>query len=156
MKKFIIGIIGLLVIGIGSYFFIQDEPPLVTSQMGGADYEDVDVRLINIGNESSSGEISIQEVLVNDREEPTDVMIQVSDHEKGVVTSNTWEEEMEYKFEEIEDVSLETNTELEIPEDNEKSKPIYALTLKHTMKINQAIIKYEHLGEIYEKVVSIQ
>jgi hypothetical protein len=69
--------------------------------------------LVGVGNKSSLAMISITEVLVNNKNEPTKVKIQESNSLNGFIISSNFEgeEESKYNFRDLNSVGLQTKTD---------------------------------------------
>ncbi|SIS64455.1 hypothetical protein [Salimicrobium flavidum] len=162
MKKvFVILIIVIPIVFVGSFLYSRFNPPLAVS--GGYAYqEDKEVMIVDVGNKYPFGSIKITELLVNNQNQPSKAKMQVSTHSLGFIISDQFnsEEAAEYQFESIENVKLKPNTDPrgQLDKVNEgtisNEDLIYAVTLGHERSIEKVIIKYSYLGVPYEKIVS--
>ncbi|QYR20286.1 hypothetical protein KZ483_21020 [Paenibacillus sp. sptzw28] len=91
--------------------YLKNNPPLVVA-VSGSSFEKR-VLLVEVGNKSSLARISFDEVLVNNNNEPTKVMIQLSNSLKGFIISGNFEgeEESKYDFRPLKSIELQTNTD---------------------------------------------
>ncbi|RRN73911.1 hypothetical protein EI200_04315 [Peribacillus simplex] len=160
MKKVLIGVISIVVLFIGVFFFLKLNQPLVAYPSASAN--DKQVQLISVGNKSPFDDIQIEEVLVNDKVVPSIVKLQVSYHPKGFIISDHFngEEASEYTFKGLDSITLKPKTDPQKQLDKvnagtaTEDDTIYALSLVHEHSIDKVAIKYRHLGMPHELVVS--
>ncbi|MFF2856980.1 hypothetical protein [Peribacillus sp. NPDC058002] len=158
MKKVLIGIISIVVLFIGFFFFLKLNQPLVAYPSASAN--DKQVQLVSVGNKSPFGNIQIEEVLVNDKVVPSKVKLQVSYHPKGFIISDHFDgEEGEYTFKGLDSITLKPKTDPQKQLDKvnagtaTEDDTIYALSLVHEHSIERVIIKYHYFGMSHELVV---
>ncbi|MDV7767371.1 hypothetical protein [Peribacillus sp. CSMR9] len=160
MKKVLIGVISIVVLFIGVFFFLKLNQPLVAYPSASAN--DKQVQLVSVGNKSPFDDIQIEEVLVNDEVVPSKVKLQVSYHPKGFIISDNFngEEASEYTFKGLDSITLKPKTDPQKQLDKvnagtaTEDDAIYALSLVHEHSIDKVVIKYRHLGMPHELVVS--
>ncbi|MGY3312885.1 hypothetical protein ACV242_001381 [Peribacillus simplex] len=160
MKKVLIGVISIVVLFIGVFFFLKLNQPLVAYPSASAN--DKQVQLVSVGNKSPFDDIQIEEVLVNDKVVPSKVKLQVSYHPKGFIISDHFngEEASEYTFKGLDSITLKPKTDPQKQLDKvnagtaTEDDTIYALSLVHEHSIDKVAIKYRYLGMPHELVVS--
>ncbi|WP_096202949.1 hypothetical protein [Bacillus sp. FJAT-45350] len=161
MRKIIlISVLIFAVISIGLFSFIKSNPPLMSGTIGSSG--DKQAVVISIGNEGFS-DVEINDVLINNNEEPLDKKIQLSNPLKGFIVAVDFDgEAREYGITNIEDVIIEPNTaplsQLEKVNNGtatEEDKS-YGLSIINDKEINKVIINYRYLGLSFEKSVPIQ
>ncbi len=141
--------------------YLINNSPLVVAVIGSS--FEKRVLLVEVGNKSSLAKISINEVLVNNNNEPTKVMIQVSNSLKGFIISRNFEgqEESKYNFRDLKSIGLQTNTDPQKQLDkvnkgtSTEDDKIYAITIDNDELIQKVIIKYRFLWLSYKKVITI-
>ncbi len=159
-KTILISVFILVVISIGIFSYIKFNPPLVSGTI--ASSGDIKFVVISIGNKGFSN-IKINDVKVNNNEEPQDKKIQLSNPLKGFIVADDFNgEAREYGITNIKDVLIEPNTspssQLDkvnngtATEDDES----YGLSVIHNKAVNMVTIKYSYLGLSLEKHVSIK
>ncbi|UOQ87177.1 hypothetical protein [Gracilibacillus salinarum] len=164
MRKIVINCVSLIALFFaGSFSNMDISAPLGVGSLGKGFPEGKEIALVEVGNNSKFGDIHIEEVLVNNDQQPEKVKMQVSNHDKGMIVSGNFKgaEEKGFIFKEVSNVNLEPDTDPnrqfeKVQQGMEEADLItYAITLVHQERVNQVIIKYRHLGEAYEKVVGI-
>lgn len=118
--------------------------------------------VISIGNEGFS-DVVINDVLINNNEEPLDKKIQLSNPLKGFIVAVDFDGDkaQEFGITNIEDVIIEPNTSpsLQLEKVNKgtatEDDKSYGLSIISSKEIHEVIINYSYLGLSFEKNVSI-
>ncbi|WP_226528890.1 hypothetical protein [Metabacillus niabensis] len=158
-KTILIPIFILVVLLIGIFSFIKINPPLVSGTI--ASSGDLTFVVISIGNKGFS-HVKINDVLVNNNEEPKDKNIQLSNPLKGFIVAENFDgEAREYGITNINDVLIEANTSPSSQLDKvnngtaTEDDKSYGLSVIHNKEINLVTINYRYLGLSFEKRVPI-
>ncbi|MBU7592763.1 hypothetical protein [Metabacillus halosaccharovorans] len=155
----LISIFILVVLIIGIFSFIKFNPPLVSGTI--ASSGDLTFVVISIGNKGFS-HVKINNVLVNNNEEPQNKKIQLSNPLKGFIVADSFEgEAREYGIMNIKDILIEPNTSPSSQLDKvnngtaTEGDKSYGLSVIHNKEINMVTINYSYLGLTFEKYVPI-
>ncbi|WP_203287714.1 hypothetical protein [Metabacillus sp. cB07] len=158
MKKFILIIaLSIIIVLAGLYSFLKINSPLVSGTVGST--QDNKAVVVAIGNKGF-GNLKINEVLVNNYNEPMKLKIQVTNPLKGFVISKTFDEK-EFGISNIDTIDIESDTspitQLERMNDgtatiNDKS---YGISVVHNEPIERLHITYSHFGLKFEETVSV-
>ncbi|MBU8906583.1 hypothetical protein [Desertibacillus haloalkaliphilus] len=159
-KTTLISVVIVAVLVIGLFSFIKLNPPLASGTIGST--SEKQGVLISIGNKGFSN-IKINDVLINNHEEPLDKKIQLSNPLKGFYIAADFDgEAKEFDLTDIEDVSIEPNTapssQLDKVNDGTATEDdkSYGLSVINNEEINEVIIHYSYLGLSFEKVIPIR
>lgn len=160
LRKIILGAVCFLLIIAGAYVYLKSSSPLAAG--ASASSNDRKVILVTVGNKGFYGGIDIEEVLVNENTSPAQVKMQVSNHSKGFIVSDSFEglEEKEYTFKALDEVTLPTGTSPQEQMDKLNSGKateadhIYALTIGDATTIETVTFKYRHLGISHQITIS--
>ena len=160
LKKILLSILLVAIVSlVFGYVYIKSTPPLVASFSGSS--SEKRIILVGVGNKSRLADIRIENVFVNNNSLPSNVKIQESDPLKGFIISSNFDgdEEKEYNFQDLNSVSIQTNTERQKQFDKQSNgtasekDTIYAIIISHDDSIQKIRIKYRFLGFTFQKTI---
>ncbi|MDG5472674.1 hypothetical protein P6709_13030 [Jeotgalibacillus sp. ET6] len=158
MKKWLISLTFAGAVSAGVFvLYFYFNPPMGLGGIGSS--ESSKSVILAVGNESF-GTIKVDEILVNEKESPSEVKMQVTDPYTGfVITEDFSEFEEEYGMTDLALVELESYTSPSSQYEkmdngtattDDKS---YGLSVLHQDEINKVTIKYSYFGIPLEEVV---
>ncbi|MBM7662367.1 hypothetical protein JOC85_003174 [Bacillus mesophilus] len=161
VKRIVMIVCLVLLIGVGFISYLKSNPPLVSGAIGSSSNHKV--LLIEVGNKSNLGNVHIEEVYINGGIKPEKVMLQVSNPLGSLAITDQFEgKEVEgYQFEEVDSVEIEPQT---VPTQNlekvnnhtaSEEDSSYALSIGHEEEVYEVTVSYRYLGFAFENVLTI-
>ncbi|KIL52918.1 hypothetical protein [Jeotgalibacillus campisalis] len=158
MKKWLISLTFASVVLAGVFvLYFYFNPPLSTGGIGASDNNKSII--LSVGNESF-GTIKVDEILVNKKESPSEVKMQVTNPYKGfVITEDFSEYEEEYGMTDLALVEIEPYTSPSSQYANMDNGTAttddisYGLSVIHKDEIKIVTIKYKYFGIPLEEVI---
>lgn len=160
-KKILIVVLSLIVfvalVG-GTLMFLKSNPPLETYTLASDDSQHSVI--VGFGNKGW-GDIHLEEVAVNQYEEPIESKIQMSNPMQGFIITEDFDsvEAQPYRFTDLDKATIKTGTSptanLEKQNNGSASEDdeTYGLTVMHTEEIHTVHIKYSYFGiTLFEEV----
>lgn len=137
---FFIGLCLILVMSILFYIVIQ-KPKFEANLLGTGDNSKV--VLITLDNKGYKT-IKLEDVTVNNDQQPDFVKAQINNAKKGFVITDTFTDEG-YVFKNIDNLNIKKNT----TKQELKYDSLYGLSIKHHEKIESVNITYTYFGKSY-------
>lgn len=140
-----------------AFLFIYFNPPLERGTVSGTgDYTSV---IVGVGNKGFR-DVRIDEVLVNNDEEPMEVKVQVSHALQGFMVTKNYnaKDTKPYGFTELDEVTIETGTSpgKSLEKTATDQDTIYAVSVLHEKEIKTVHVKYRYIGIPFKKTVVVQ
>jgi hypothetical protein len=161
MRKIVMILCLVFVIGVGYVSYLKSNPPLVSRAIGSSSNNEI--LLIEVGNKSNLGNVHIDEVYINGGIKPDKVMLQVSNPLASFAITDQFEGKKmaDYQFQKVDSVEIGPQTSpvqnLEKVNNHTASKDdsSYAISIGHEEAVYEVIVSYRHLGLAFENVVII-
>ena len=158
-RAIIISAISLFILLAVSFTYVKFNPPLVVGTL--ASGNEKHIAIVGVGNKGFK-HIKISDVLVNNEDEPQEVMVQVSNPLKGFIVTDPFDPNAkEFGIENVESVSIQPKTSPEVnwekmDEGTATEKDIiYGITIVQDRPIDKVMIKYDYLGLSFVKKVIV-
>ncbi len=139
--------------------FLKLNPPLTHGSIGTT--EDQQTVIVALGNKSLLGNIHITDISINNNQSPTNVKMQVSDSDKGLMITDTYAlVEEAYAVQDYDTISLAPNTsplssKAMASSVNSAPNTIYGLSITEDSSIDRIKLTYRYFGLIFFTTIQV-